>query len=286
MTEQTGDQLPPERIQHSMPFDLGRVRQIVSEVDAEAEAEKSAEPVTAPFEEVVPVLKEEAPCQLSSENKNEGGWSSPCSIASMVLMVVGVVAGAYLGVKHPGDHLFGVKALDTASVLIGGGGAGWFAGALSALLLHLAVFGMAIVCSDAIGDFWVNPLPSKIISPITNTALGFVPAVKATAVGIGYAVYGVGVGLYYVVTNQLMPGRCKEYAEALAMWDGSGESAFPYLTIGAHFAGVAGSIVAVCLTDGTPLTDKLIFGWWGFYILNIFYLIGSKVRGIPKNHEK
>ncbi|MDP1719069.1 MAG: hypothetical protein Q8L24_01450 [bacterium] len=50
-----------------------------------------------------------------------------------------------------------------------------------------------------------------------------------------------------------------------------------------HVLGLAFSIVTVVYDGwGLPLVDKLIFGWWGFYALNILYLIGKGVRESKK----
>ena len=119
---------------------------------------------------------------------------------------------------------------------------------------------------------------------IGNIALGFWTVVKAVPVGVGVGIMLIGLGLYYAVTALLVPSCAWKYCDLALKSDGSN----PYLATvtcfipALHLGMIIGSVITVSDRGATSITDKLISGWLGFYVLNIFYLIGTEVRGSKK----
>lgn len=261
----------------------------------------------APFEEVVPVVASvqpgypygcdgdnvanasvvakapEAPKSEDASSKTSEDsspiWSDWLCFVAFSLAVSGLLCG-YHGLvlkQRPAEGFSWFAAFPVSSVLM------FVATLLSADFVEL-ISGTAIRPSK-----WFTKLPTLI----TNTALGLwtavVTPVRGAVYAIGYAIYGIALGVYYGVPNQLALSGCLANSKRFYSWCSHSSRCNGDATAGRiffiwipHFLGVAASIVTVLVTDGTQLTDKLIFGWWGFYALNVFYLIGTKVQTSKK----
>lgn len=266
MESQSGDV-----VQRSMNFDRDRVDQIIAEAEQEMAAQKTAQVSVEekPVVEVLSVAEARVPEVAVSfvADPKPVEVANPSVFSGVMILVFVCIPAAWLldCAEWAAWKRFipaAPKWIWLTSCFLNGCLAGWFTKPVAKFMQRF----MAVS-----------------IHAITNTAIGVWTAVKSTVMGIGTGIKWVGIGLYYAVTNQLMlSGLVRNIVFMTKNGCTLDQGPLPLFPGMAHIAGIAVSIGAVYNNWGTPLTDKLIFCWWGFYVLNIFYLIGTKVRESKK----
>ncbi len=274
MAEQSGDV-----VQRSMNFDRDRVDQIIAEADREMAAETSAKvnvevkPVTeAKAPEVAKV--EAKPAVIKDPSLPGNGFERFCERHIKVVSFAALLLHGAIGAT------------------VGACGAYWRGGDV-VMCIYAGIWGFTIGMFGALPSFELMSLASTALektgvarilavpaNAIATTALGIWTAGKTTVCGIGIGIKCTGVGLYYSVANQLMPSAAISHCQAACRRFGS-DDCVPTVIGFAHVVGLAYSIAFV-VRGGHPLMSKFIFGWWAFYALNVFYLIGQKVRESKK----
>ncbi len=273
MGSQSGD-----TVQHSMRFVRERVDQVIAEADREMAAEMSAK-VAVEEKLVVEAKAPEIPKKAEASSRRSETFTDFLDAHGNQFCGASLGFGIcflFLSMGFAGFYNWAHADVTGAKSL--GRIMGWWTVAICVPpILNLPSNGAFLGYPALALVFFARKNLSGIFYAITNTAFGVWTVAKSTVVGIGTGIKWIGIGLYYIITNQLMPSACWKYASTLYSTCSS-DDVRPLLTSSFHFIGVLASIVAFGDGWGPPLVGKLIIGWWGFYILNLFYMIGREAR--------